>query len=311
MNKKVFFALIVMSYNLIAASNVSNDDQYFQSWKSSYLDHMSLTEKQTIANIIYLLLANSVAESKIRQFSTPIARLNQTIRTKIEHYENATEDIAMLKTLVERLSFVVNTRTIYNETLKTAINHYNKNTSSMIDSALASLQLYAQEKLRNWANERITETSKILKKSSDNVGDTVQHFQGVSNLHKAMSEGTLPMEIQPEDESNKSLLILSIILNNNAELLGITDTVINSLNETTDHAAQIIETGLEIYRNFYIVLYDILMASDRNKQYATTLFGMHDVLPDEYKSALPDVDHVFEHMLQTVKLYTRTEFIQS
>lgn len=310
-HKKFISSLFLSVSFLSITANSLIDSEYLQAWKSSYLDHMTLQEKQMLANIIHLLHANSIIEFKIRQFATPIARLNQSIRTNIDQYKNVTEDIAILKTLIERLSFVVSTRTIYNETLTTGVTHYNKNPIPMIESALTSLQLYAQTILRNWANARVEETNAQLRKSSDNIGDTIQHFQGVSNLHKAMNEGKLPIQVAAEDEENKSLLVLSIILKNNPELFAVTENVVNSLNETTDHAAQIILVGAEIYKQFYTTLYDILMSPTCNKQYATTLFSMHDVLPDEYKSLLPDPDHVFEHMLQTTKMYTQTEFSQS
>jgi hypothetical protein len=291
-------------------ANILIDSEYLQAWKASYLDHMTLAEKQMLANIIHLLHANSIIEFKIRQFSTPIAQLNQTIRTNIDQYKNVTEEIAMLKTLLDRLYFVVNTRTIYNQILSTSVAHYNKNTSPMIDSALTNLQLCAQNILRNWTNERTATTCAQLKKSSDNIANTIQHFQGISNLHKAMSEGNLPIQINPEDEENKALLILSIIVKNNPELLIVTENVVNALNETSDHAAQIVLIGAEIYKQFYTILYDILMSPICEQRYMTTLFSMHDVLPDEYKSLLPDPNHVFEHMLQTTKMYTQTEFSQ-
>ena len=308
-NRISFLSFVfVLFFTPFIHSNVIIDTDYVQSWKASYLDHMTLAEKQMLANIIHLLHANSIVEFKIRQFPTPIARLNQAIRTNIDQYKDTTEDIAMLKTLIDRLSFVVSTRTIYNQTLNTCIAHYNQNTVPIIDAALTALQLYAQTILRNWANEKIPQTNIVLKKSSDNIGDTVQHFQGVSNLHKTMSEGQLPLQIGPEDEENKSLIVLSIIVKNNPELFSVTENVINALNETSDYAAQIILTGEEIYKQFYIILYDMLLSPACDSNYATTLFSMHDILPDEFKSPLPHPDQVFQHMLQTAKMYTQTEF---
>jgi hypothetical protein len=308
-NKNALLSVLLFSYFSIAA-NLIIDTDYMQSWKASYLDHMTLAQKQVLTNIVHLLHANSILEFKIRQFSTPIARLNQAIRTNISQYKDTTEDIAMLKTLVDRLSFVVSTRTIYNQTLNTCVTYYNRNTTPMIDAALADLQLYAQTILRNWANEKIPQTNDLLKKSSDNIGDAVQYFQEVSNLHKIMSEGQLPLQIGPEDEINKSLLVLSIIMKNNPELFSVTENVVNALNETSDYTAQIIIAGEEIYKQFYITLYNILMSPTCDSSYTTTLFSMHDVLPDEFKSPLPHPDQVFQHMLQTTKMYTQTEFSQ-
>ena len=312
-NKKILLTLTLFSSYLIPSetSNPLLNTDYLQAWKTSYIDRMSAQDKQMLANIICNLLANTIVEEKVRQFTTPIAHLNRAIRTKIDQYGNPTDDIAMLKTLLERLSFVVSTRTIYNQTLSTCVTHYNKNIVSMIDAALTSLQLYAQAQLRDWTNDQISETNAILKKCSDSVGDTIQHFQGLSNLHKAMSEGKLPIHIAPEDEENKSLIVLSIILKNNPELFGVTENVINALNETSDHAAQIVHASVEIYKQFYTILYNDLTSPTSDQRYATTLFSMHDLLPEEYKSLLPHPDHVFEHMLQTTKMYTQTEFLPS
>lgn len=310
-HKKILLSLYLLAFSVPAIAQIVIDSEYLQSWKSAYLDHMTLQEKQMFANILHLLHANSLIESKVRQFATPIARLNQTIRTNIDQYKNTTEDIAILKTLVERLSFVVNTRTIYNQTLSTATAQYNQNRVPMLDAALESIQLCGQTILRDWTHAQAEETNTQLQKSANSIGNTVQYFQGISQLHKAMSEGLLPIEISPEDEENNELMVLSLILKNNPELFAITDLVVNSLNETSDHAAQIILVGAEIYKQFYTILYDILMSPTCDKCYATTLFSMHDVLPDEYKSFLPEPNHVFAHMLQTTKMYTQTEFLQS
>lgn len=310
---RLFFILSIFSFFSTQTSefsiptNIAIDSDFFQAWETSYINHMNPTELQLLANTLHLLHALSVIEFKIRQFASPIARLNQSIRTNIDQYKNTAEDLATLKTLIDRLSFVASARTIYTQTLTTCVTHYNKNNSQLIDAALTSLQLYAQTILRTWADEQSPETNRLLKKSSVAIGDTVQHFQGVSNLHREMSEGKVPVEIPSEDEKNKQLIILSILLKNNPELLAVSEIVINSLNETTDHAAQIIHAGEEIYKQFYMILYKRITSPSFDKKYATTLFSMYDVLPDEYRSTLPGPDHVFEHMLQTTKLYTQTE----
>ncbi len=309
-NKLFLSAALLWPFILMQADGLSDSD-FLQSWKTSYVNRMSIQEKQMLANILHLLHANSIIEFKIRQFSTPIARLNHAIRTNIDQYKSITEDIAMLKTLIDRLSIVVGTREIYSQTLQTCFNHYNQNTIALVDAALESIQLHAQTILRDWANEKTPQTNALLKKSSDNIGEILPHFQGVSNLHKAMSEGQLPLQVGPEDEINKSLLVLSVIVQNNPELLAVTENVVQTLNETSDHAAQIIRVGEEIYKQFYIILYDILMSPTNDRHYATTLFSMHDTLPNEYKSVLPHPDHVFEHMLQTAKMYTQTELSPS
>jgi hypothetical protein len=306
-NKKNLLLTLLFFINTPAIC--SND--YVNAWKRSYVDLMSLQEKQMLGNILYNLLSSSIAEWQIRQFATPIARLNQATRIKIDAYQNPTEDIAMLRTLLERLAYVVHTRTIYAQTLSTCITHYNENNpSQLIQNALAGLQLDAQTRLCVWADGQAEDMALLLQKSSDFINDSIQHFQGIARLHKGMGNGQMPVELPVGSDDNKSIVVLSIILKNNPELFAVTEGVINTLNETSDHAARIIQEGIAIYKDYYTVLYDALMSASCDKGYATTLFSMYGVLPDEYRTKLPDCDHVFEHMLQTVKLYTQTEFSQ-
>ena len=271
---------------------------------------MSPQELQLTANFLYLSYAIALVESKVRQFSIPISRLNQSIRRNIAAYENTADDLVMLKTLIDRLSYVIGARSIYIETLKAGTNHYNKNSSPTINAALENIQYYAQMALCSWANEKADKTTEKLKKSSEVMNESVKHFQEISNLHKEMSKGIIPIKIPKEHENHQSLFILTLILNNNPELLTMTEEITNALNETSDHAAQIITAGAEIYKQYYKTVYNLIAAPTHDKHYATTMFGMHDVLPEEYKSLLPDADHVFEHMLQTTKLYTQTELLQ-
>jgi hypothetical protein len=297
----------------------TTNDAILQNWQTTCLAPMSSEQLQFTANFLYLSYAIALAELKIQQFTTPIARLNQSIRTKISTHKNVTDDLAMLKTLIERLTYVVGARTIYIETLNTCINdHDNKKGGPMIDSiaghlidnALESIQLDAQTRLRTWADEKFNETARQLKKSSEVMSATSQYFGGISKLHKEMSEGILPIELSKENEYNKSIIIFDTIIRNNHALLTIAENAIAVLNETSDNASQIIAAGAEIYKKYYMTVYNIITASTFDKYYATTMFGMHDVLPKEYKSLLPDPDHVFEHMLQTTKLYTQVELLQ-
>ena len=302
-----------------SSSATSTNNDILQAWQTTYLSNMSPQQLQYTANFLYLSYAIALVELKVRQFTTPIARLNQAIRTKISTYKNVTDDLAMLKTLIERLNYVTGARTIYIETLTTCVNdHNNKKGGHMIDAihgrlidnALESIQLDAQTKLRTWADEKIRETANQLKKSSEAISATSQNFQGISRLHKIMSEGMLPVELSKEDECNRSIIIFDTIIRNNHELLTIAENAIDVLNETSDNASQIITAGAQIYKEYYKTIYNIITASTFDKNYATTMFGMHDVLPDEYKSLLPHPDKVFEHMLQTTKLYTQTELLQ-
>ncbi len=300
--------LLVLQWAVVMQSQTP---QAVSRWKTSFLDQMTPQELQITANIMYLLYANSVIESKIRQFMTPIARLQQSIRTSINEYRNPAEDLATLKTLIDRLSYVIGTRTVYAKTLATGLAIYGKNPIRIIEDTILALQQDAQIRLRAWADEKASATANLLGDCSAHITECMQPLHDICKLHKGLSEGLLPMELSAEDAANKSLLVLSLILANNQEMLKINESMTNALNDTTDHAAQILHIGNEIYRDYYQALYTTLMSLPCDKQYTMTLFSMYDILPDEYKSALPDADHIFEHALQTTKLYTKTEFLPS
>ena len=272
---------------------------------------MSPEELQLIANFLYLSYATSLAELKVRQFSVPLTRLHQSIKKNIIAYQDCSQELATIKTLLDRLGFVVGTRTIYAETLKVFNQYYNEYANATIDAALESVQLDAQEQLRVWADEQKEQTGIQLKKLSEAITHHIPQLQGAAELHHIMSKGNLPHEwpIPQENVPFTSILILDTILKSNHKLQTIIDEITNSLNETTDYAEHIITIGAEIYKNYYMTVRHILLSPTIDKKYATTMFGMHDLLPDEYKTTLPDADHVFEHMLQTAKLYTQAELL--
>ena len=306
----VFLSSVFVLSSLFTASCASTDSNTLEQWQITYLNGMTPEELQFTANFLYLSYAIALVELKIRQFLIPISRLNQSVRTNIATYQNTTDALATLRTLIERLSYITGARTIYMETLNTCSKYHTKHTTPTINAALESIQQDAQITLRAWADDKANETAEHLKKSSEDINACMQHLQAVSGLHKGMSEGDLPLEISEENEHNKSLIVLDIILRNNPEFLKVTEHITNTLNQTSDHAAQIINTGAEIYKKYYTILYSMISSPSFNQQYAKTLFGMYDVLSEEYKTLLPDTDHVFEHMLQTTKLYTQTELSQ-
>gem|GEM_PF-2048665 len=286
-------------------------------WQSTYLDVMSSDELQLIGNFLYISYSIAIIEAKIHQLTTPISQLHQSIRTKIAHYQDATQELTTLQTLLTRLSCIMGTRTIYMETLKTCNLYYEKtysnqnNHTSLINQALESIQLDAQNKLLLWANEKLPEINNQLKKSSQSISFTQKDLEGISFLYKKMSEGTLPFSLSEQQEPLKSLFIFDVILRNHDAYLTIAEKNINNFNETHDCASHIITIGMDVYRQYYEAVYNNLInATTHNQQYASTMFGMYDILPAEYQSPLPHPDHVFEHTLKTTKLYTKTEFLQ-
>lgn len=304
--------LLSSLFSLFSLSIIANNSQqdYLHNWQVTYVSTMSPQELQLTANFLYLSYAVALAELKVRQFSTPLSRLHQSIRTKVTTYQNCSDDLAMLKTLLDRLSYVNGARIIYIEMLNVCTQYYNQHTTEKINAALTSIQLDAQATLQQWANNRTNQTGIQLKKFSETIATNLPQLHGAAELQQMMSKGTLPIEITKENEANKSIMVIDTILKSNHKLLDIIDDIVDTLNETTDYAEQIIWAGSEIYKNYYVTIHNIITSPAFNKKYATNMFSMHDLLPEEYKTVLPEAHRVFEHMLQTTKLYTQSEVLQ-
>ncbi|HEV2916188.1 MAG TPA: hypothetical protein VGW78_00415, partial [Candidatus Babeliales bacterium] len=306
------FLSSVLCSSITTFAAVSNNN--LRAWQTTYLNAMSPEELQFTANFLYLSYTIALLESKIRQFSTPLLRLNQSVRVKIANYgdyKEITDDLAMLKTLLDRLSYVTGARTIFMETQNVCQKQSAQYMTPTVEAALESIQQDAQTQLRAWADEKINATAEQLKKAQDAITQSAQYLAGISSAYNGMSEGNLPIEITPENEKNRSLITIDMVLNSSSQCVTLAENLAHVFNETSDNAAAIINVGAEIYKQYYAVVHHLIMSPTFDQQYATTMFGMYDLLPKEYKTLLPESSNVFAHALETTKLYSQAEFVQS
>ena len=277
-------------------------------WKTTYLDTMNPQEIQILGNILYNLLSTSIAEWQVQRLQVPIVRLNQTVRQKLAQHENATEELATLKTLMERLSYIANTRTIYIQTTNTCLAHFNQNSIPLIESAVIAMQEEVESILRSCTNEKSKQMAEILNNSSENMAQNLAYLTHINQFHKAISNGEMPLSIAPEHTHDRNLLLFSFLLENSYQALTATEQITNVLNHITEHAGHTaLAIATDILRAYYTIIFEKMNDESFDKKYTVTLFGMYDLLAEEFKSTLPDPDHIFEHMLQTAKLYTQTE----
>ena len=96
-----------------AADESSPNFSHAQSWGQLCHQHMDAQQLQITANILYLLYANALVDTKMQQFYTALSRLTQTVRSNMAHIANPNNELATLKTVTERLSLISGTRTIY------------------------------------------------------------------------------------------------------------------------------------------------------------------------------------------------------
>lgn len=303
----LFLASILFSSTPTTANK---SDDHLKTWYTTYLNSMTPEELQFTANFLYISYAIAIVEAKIRQFNTPILHLNQSIRLNIAQYKDITQDLATLKTLLDRLSIIAGARTIYTETYRICQKYYDEHPTQAIQAALENVQQNAQLQLRAWADDKASATAEQLKQASDEIGQSAQYLAAVAGTYKGLSEGDLPIELTPENTPNKSLILLDLVLRTTPQCVTVTENIASILNDAARDVTDLVAATADIYKQYYSVIHYMIMAPTFDKQYTTTMFGMHDVLPEEYKTALPAPQNVFSHMLETTKLYTQTEFVQ-
>jgi hypothetical protein len=311
-----FIALIFFSTLSITASDSiiidQNHAKHATEWIFNLTKSLQPQDIQIASNILYLLYANSLIDIKIRQFIIPITRLNQSVRSNIINYKDTTKELTTLKTLLERLSYVIGARTIYNQKLTTCLNYYNAHQSTTLTQSILELQTYGQNSLNKAAELNSQKLGEFLKVSSETLGLGAQSLQDISKIHDTIARGLLPEELKNTESLAHLAALITIdeLLKNNYVATQNTEHVLNTLDASTESALHIILSATEIYKHHYEALYTYISSDDFDQSYAYTLFGMNDLLPDEYKSLLPHPDDVFEHVLQTIKLYTQIELIQ-
>jgi hypothetical protein len=292
--------------------SLTSHQQHAQQWADNLTHNLTPTEIQLTANIVYLLHTNALIDMKIRQFVIPITKLNQAIRSNIINYKNTANELAILKTLLERLSHIIGARTIYNQKLQTGLTYYNKNNNGQLTTYLENLQLYGQQALNDYAESNRAEMSQKLLSSAEILEAHVPTLQAIANLHKGLAENSF-LDYFKNNDATKNIIALATLdelLNNNMVATKNAENVLNTLDASTEYALKLISSANDIYKQHYAALYAHISSDKFDQTYAVTLFGMNDILPDEYKSLLPHPDHIFEHVLQTIKLYTKIEITQ-
>jgi len=312
----IILSIFFMSLNSYSFTNdaelMSLNKNHAQQWVATITSSLTPQEIQLTANILYLLFANAVLDTKTRLFIIPITRLTQTIRANIINYKTTTNELTTLKTLTDRLSHVVGARTIYNQKLNVCLEYYNQNSSPFMRETVAQLQQHGQITLNQYAHNSYTALAQQLNRSGQALNAGVEPLQLIANFHSSFSQKKLPDPLL-ENHAYSMIALMEIdeLLKNNMVATQNTEYALNVLDSSNEYILQLISSAIEVYKEHYAQLYHYMMSPEYDQAYETTLFGINDFLPAEFKSALPEPDHVFEHVLQTVKLYTQIEFIQN
>jgi hypothetical protein len=307
-----FITALPISHNL-EIPFITVNTEYADKWADNVIANAKPEETQLITNILYLLYANALIDAKARLFIIPITKLTQSIRSNIVQYKETTSELNTLKTLIDRLSYIMGARTIYNQQLQVCLEYCNKNMSPILNQAILELQEQGQTILNNYLTAIQPELGSHFDTSATILRTGCKPLQSLSEMYNWFTDGTFSTLLAKEDPSLIPLLSIATygeLLQNTLAATYHTEHLLNTLDVTTDSIVQLIGTASTIYKYYYGALYSRLLSDSYDEQYRYTLFGIADTLPEEFKSLLPHPDQVFNHILQTIKLYTKISLIQ-
>lgn len=315
-NLYIIVSLVFLPFSSYSFTNDAEltafNKKHAQQWTENIQDNFTAQDIQLTANILYLLLANAILDTKTRLFVIPLTRLTQTIRANIINYKTTAHELTTLKTLTDRLSHVIGARAIYNQKLNVCLEYYNNNSSDSMLEAIMQLQKHGQIALNQYAHNSNATLAQQLLRSGQALHAGVEPLQSIADFHSLFAHKKLHCPLSDDlIDDITALMEVDELLKNNMIATQNTEYSLNVLNASNEYILQIISAATEVYKEHYAQLYTYMMSSEYDQNFTTTLFGINDFLPEEFKSQLPDPNHVFEHVLQTVKLYTQIEFIQN
>jgi len=300
--------LSLMSVFLFFTHATNTNEQSFippqksaQIWINTTIASITPADAQKIANILYLLYANTLIDAKIREFIIPFTKIQQSIRTHISLYTNPSQELALLKTLIERFTILTGAREIYKHTLEQC---QNECTEPSVIAALEQLQQYGQKSLTLLMQEELHNTNKAIVCSINEMEKSIRHLNHIITFYKQLDQAT---DEQVSTSFDNGIMAVDAIIKNHTEIMPYTlhaNTVVETLYDF--NLAHILSIATEIYKSYYEALY---RHNTHNNYENRVLFSMYGRLSEENTTLLPHPDHAMEHILQTVKLYTHIELL--
>jgi len=302
---RIYFLFLLFSFGSYFPTTAyeSLNPNHAKQWSTVCSEQMTPEELQFTANFLLLLYANAYIDCSIEPFFAELSRLNQTIRRNLSDPTNPNTETTQLKALATKIAYTTQIRSLYTNMLDACLDYYDNNKTNITEQALNALQSYASESLYAWAAEE-QETITHLESSAKIMADTAQSIHSASNLYKGLRNGIFPFMVEERD---KHLAIFNVILKSTPLFIRAIDNTTNTLDTTCAHAMKIIGLGADVYKEHYQALYEVITSESFDGDYATTLFGDDGLLPEEYRVALPDTDHIFEHMLATTLFFSQIQ----
>lgn len=312
---RFLLTLLVSFYSNLISAETHNSYTYQDSadqWALHIVENLKEDKTQVLANVIYLCYANALIEEKINLINNTIGELYRSIKSLALENDQLDQEIAALKTLLERLSFFVMARSIYTQKLQTCVKYYNQNTNLIASQAIAHLQYMREKALNQEALAKKDHTSALLARSSEMLSQQIPVVNALAHLYKDLASGEYDDYFNTAQETKdiSSIALIDEVLKNNAIAQETADLMIKTLNVSKKYAqAMISSVSNDMYKIYYTALYNKISTETFDQHYSTVLFDTDSLLSEKQRTALPSADQIYHHIVKTVESYNNNQEI--
>ncbi|MGB8366831.1 MAG: hypothetical protein WCD44_00580, partial [Candidatus Babeliales bacterium] len=284
---------------LLSSDQREQLEKQIKQWTEDYLSQLEPQQLQLMANITYLLFANTLCEQIIRIYSPALVLSTQKIQEKLGLGQDPMQEMALLKVLTEKLQPLSNKRGTFNQALQETNNYLNNNKQTQlvqeISPALQALQVNSQQLLQIYANNVQSEINNYMTTAAESLTNVVKTLNTAINLFQQPEElSTMLPDTLP---SNQELAKLEVV---NKVAQGLTacgwDNLVIAQN-TGQYLTQLLRISQLFYGSYYYEVYNYIKTKDGNMTYQTQMFDEKGLIPTEYRTTpLPSPQEVVEEL---------------
>ena len=275
---------------ILSPEQLAQFQKQISQWRTDHLTPMAPQQLQIIANIAYLLYANILCDLSTRTYLPALVFCAQKIQEKLQAGQDSTQELALLKTLTDKLQVISNKRSIIGRTLQETNNYINSNAQNQlfqqIMPALQSLQLYSQQLLLMYANNAQQEIDDYMTATAETLNNIVQSLNSAATMFKKPQElkNLLP-DVLPNNQELAKIEVATKVAQGIATCGWENITIAQN---TMQYLTQLLRVAQIAYGSYYQATYNYMKTRDGNRQYTTHMFDEKGLLPAEYrKTPLP------------------------
>ena len=271
---------------ILSRGQITHLEKQATQWGTDYLAAMTPQQLQIITNMAYLLYVNILFDLSTRTYVPALLACTQKIQKKLQTNEDTTQELALAKTLAEKLQSIVRTRNVVTHKIQVASHYIDTNAQNekfqSIISATQALQLHGQQLLCIYANNYKQEINECMTTNAKALDNIVQFLHSAADMYKKPDElnNLLPNVVS----ENKELVKIEIASNIAYEVTARGWESIAVSQNTMNCLTQLLKVARIVYGTYYQAAYTYMKTKNNNPQYRTHMFDVKGVLPAEYRS---------------------------